>query len=205
MAARLPSPRQKDRILADALPHIIWTCDARGTLEWVNDRWYELTGLSEEETHRDRGAIGAAIHPDDHDAVTRGWGQAIATAAPSEFEYRVRRRSGSWVWHRARMTPVHEASGAITRWVGAALEMHEHRRAEEALRESERRFEAIFNLIPQPTAMVRASDGVHLMVNDAWVRLSGFSRMEVIGRSAVSLGILSAEHRAEVVAELLAS
>src|SRR5215468_11336308 len=55
-----------DRALADGLPQIIWSSDANGHIEWVNDRWFDLTGLSEEQTLYDRGGF-VAVHPDDRD------------------------------------------------------------------------------------------------------------------------------------------
>jgi PAS domain S-box-containing protein len=55
-------------------------------------------------------------------------------------------------------------------------------------------FAAAFQLTPDFISISRVSDGRYVQVNDAFERITGFSREEVIGRTSVELGIW---HRAD--------
>ncbi len=80
---------------------------------------------------------------------------------------------------------------------GALLDAHERASrasadasAREAQRaQSEAKLAAIFETSPEPLAIARARDGVHLAVNDAWCRMTGHAREHALGRSALELGL----------------
>ncbi|MET3118873.1 PAS domain S-box-containing protein [Undibacterium sp. GrIS 1.8] len=75
-------------------------------------------------------------------------------------------------------------------WYNAFLESLEARKhADEELRENQEKFASIFQKSPLPLSLARVSNGRFIDVNDAWLNQFGFTREEVIGRSAIGLGL----------------
>jgi PAS domain S-box-containing protein len=71
----------------------------------------------------------------------------------------------------------------------SAVDMTGRTRVEDALRESEARFERVFRSTPALAAIGRRSDGTMLDVNDVFLRELGFARGDVLGRTWADLGV----------------
>ncbi|MDD1715886.1 MAG: PAS domain S-box protein [Methanolinea sp.] len=61
--------------------------------------------------------------------------------------------------------------------------------AEERVRESENKFATVFRSNPVALTLVSATDGRFVDVNDVFVRNTGYSRAEVVGKTAEEIGI----------------
>lgn len=76
--------------------------------------------------------------------------------------------------------------------------------AQEELRRSEERLAKIFRSSPAGITISRRRDGHFLEANDAYLKMVGYTREQIIGRTSVELGILSPEGRAELLAAVAA-
>ncbi|MGC2245517.1 MAG: diguanylate cyclase [Terriglobales bacterium] len=120
------------RTLAEAVPQMIWTAGVDGTVDYVNQRWCEYTGMSPAE------AIGAgwsaAIHPDDIELVQQTWMQCVGNGQALETEYRLRRAADrSYHWPLARALPLKNSEGNIVKWFGTCTDIEEQKHSQETL------------------------------------------------------------------------
>jgi PAS domain S-box-containing protein len=79
----------------------------------------------------------------------------------------------------------------------------QRKRAEKSLLESERRFSVMFNKAPFAITLARLPEGFIVDINEAWMKLFGFTRKEVVGKTTAELWInRDSDVRARLYAEL---
>ena len=141
----LRESEQRYRALIEVSPQFVWLARADGYNTYFNQRWYDYSGLTREETE----GFGwvQAVHPEHRDRAADLWRQSLATGNESIIEAPVRRADGQYRWHLSRGLPIRDADGRIVRWMGIGIDIHDRREAEEALRESEQRYRNIFEKV----------------------------------------------------------
>ncbi len=85
--------------------------------------------------------------------------------------------------------PVRSRRGMLKGAVIVFEDVTERKRAEEALRESEEKFHKSFMASPEVMVIATLDECRYLDVNEAFTRVFGFSREDVLGRTAEELGI----------------
>ncbi len=119
----------KFRVLTEAIPQLVWTSKPDGWMDYFNQRWFDYTGLTLEQS---KGwGWGSAVHPDDVQHCVRTWNGALESGKAYEVEFRFRRASdGSYRWHLGRGVPFRDAQGAILKWLGTATDIEDYKAAE---------------------------------------------------------------------------
>jgi PAS domain S-box-containing protein len=125
------------RAMAETVPDILFTTDPDGTMNYINPRFYDLTGR--EPGSADGHGWMDSIHPADAGMVRTRWEQMVEIGHGFRGEFRLRMADGSYRWFITRARPVRDEDGRISRWFGSSTDVHEQKRAEELLRDTDRR------------------------------------------------------------------
>jgi PAS domain S-box-containing protein len=130
------------RLMADAVPAIVWVTDADGAVEFFNRQWFDYTGAEAGPTTA-RLVSRDFVHPDDDERTLQAFEEARRTGSTYLVEHRIRGRDGDYRWFLVRGEPDRDPhSGHITRWFGASVDIHDRKLAEARLRELNETLEA---------------------------------------------------------------
>lgn len=116
------------RTLIDAVPGFVWRTDPDGSVEFLNQRWFDYTGMTPENA----AGVGwmTALHPEDAPALGAYWQGLLEAGSAGEFEARLRRFDGSYRWFLIRAVPQLDAAGRVLKWYGGNTDIHVRKRAE---------------------------------------------------------------------------
>jgi len=129
------------RQIIDTIPALAWCNLADGSNEFLNQRWLDYTGLSQQE------ACGwgwkVTIHPEDLGKLTDKWRALLVSGEPGEIEARLRRYDGEYRWFLFRVEPWRDDQGNVIRWYGTNTDIEDRKRAEALLAAEKRTLEMI--------------------------------------------------------------
>jgi PAS domain S-box-containing protein len=133
--AVLQSSEDRLRLVIDTIPAQVWSTAPDGSVDFINRRWLESTGLSAETT------VGwnwsSAVHPDDLTRFVDALHRALAAGEPMESEARLRQADGKYRWFLIRNVPLRDELGNIVNWYGTSIDIEDRKQAEDALRQAQ--------------------------------------------------------------------
>ena len=117
------------REFADAMPHILWTAEPDGIVDYLNKVYTDYTGVTLDVASQ---SWLNALHPDDVERSVAIWSAAVATGNIYSVEFRVVHiASNEYRWHGVTARPVRDEHGAVRKWYGIATDIHERKIADE--------------------------------------------------------------------------
>lgn len=170
--------------LADALPVLVWMAHLDGELFFFNKALKLFTGFDGDGS--DEVALFNTIHPDDVEETRDAWHASLASGAPFLGRFRLIHRDGGFRWTYTRAEAILDETGAISRWYGSTVDIHEQKMLEEAVEEQNRRLISTLSCIVDGF-LVLGDSGCIVYLNDTAAALLGLQTDECVGKVLVEL------------------
>lgn len=183
------SSETRFRRLIETANEGVWLLDQDFRVDYLNRQMADMLGYRMEEV---RGrSLADFIHEEEQADLQKAM-EERRRGIRRVFERRLKRKDGSVCWALVSATPVFDEQGNFTGSFSMLMDISEQKEAEKALRESEQallsrqaRLDSIFRAAPIGIGVV--ANRVFLEVNDALCEMTGYSRQEMIGQSAMIL------------------
>jgi PAS domain S-box-containing protein len=128
------------------------------------------------------------IHKEDLDNYYLHGKQIVETGLPQAFDLRMVKNDGASFWTHLTATAAQDTDGThMCRIV--ISDITDRKQAEEIIQDSEQRFRAAFMGSPAAVCITTLQDGVWTDANQAELDLFGYTREEVIGKSALETNL----------------
>lgn len=167
------------RLLAETIPHFVWSARADGISDYYNARFLNYLGRSLEEM--EGWTWAETLHPDDRQASIDAWTEAFNKGTEFCIEYRIRRGAdGRYFWYEGRAMPLRDSEGNIVRWFGTCTDIDERKQATTQLEHYGKLFRCVSDIV-----VVADDNGYFREVNPAFSRTLGYSAEELMSKPLI--------------------
>ncbi|NLG32289.1 MAG: PAS domain S-box protein, partial [Syntrophomonadaceae bacterium] len=104
-----------------------------------------------------------------------------------QHEFKFRKKNGDSLWALVSATPFFNEDGTYAGSLRMITDITERKKAEDALRASEEKFFKAFNSSPTLMTITTVADGKYIEVNDSFLNVTGYTREEIQGKSALEI------------------
>ncbi|MUU77486.1 PAS domain S-box protein [Winogradskyella endarachnes] len=161
-------------------PIVIYQTDKNGACNYINEKWYHLTGQTINE------ALGYgfanAIHPEDRDRVINKWNNAVKNQENFKTVFRHLKPNGTVIWFSNKAVKTYDANNKFSGYIGTILNITDAKKAEEIEQKSKQYLNDILNNIGDPV-FVKDNQSKLILVNDALCNTFGLQREQIIGKT----------------------
>lgn len=179
----------------------LWDWDMKSDRVYYSPQWSRMLGYEPEEITPDFSAWQNLWHPDDAEAITKAVDDYLkGRSAEYKIEHRLKAKDGSWRWILTKGRIQHDRDGVPVRWLGTNINIDEMKQAEAAMG----KFDKLFNRNPAMMTVSTLPKQNFTEINDAFLRKTGYSRREVLGKTAEELKIFPNREDCREITRLLA-
>ncbi|MFC4638358.1 PAS domain S-box protein [Deinococcus hohokamensis] len=166
---RVQRREERFQALAQATHQVVWSVVPPGAPPADDPAWPGLVG---QHPALRPEAWTDLVHPDDLGATLQAVEQANDRRTPYVVEHRMRQPDGGYRLMQARAFPVLDEAGGVREWIGVHTDITETKEAEQVLRDSEQRYRALFEAMPN-IVWTSSRDGQVRRFNEHWRRFTG--------------------------------
>ncbi|OPY15072.1 MAG: Sporulation kinase E [Syntrophus sp. PtaB.Bin001] len=168
-----------------------------GVCEYFSPSVTEVFGYTAEDFYRKPFFLMDIIHPDYFDYCKEKWQELLEGAVARSYEYKIIDPKGKERWISQSNRGITDQKGRLVALEGLCRDITASRQTEATLKESERKYRHIFEVLGEAVFLVDRKTGYILDANRTAAELYGFSVAEMLGNR---LADISAEPDKTVLA-----